>query len=110
GKQAARVFTHLSRTFFLDPPAGFSEQPLAHARSTLTVASEDRIPKLRKQHEELLELLPDSQWLTGNEIRDHLPIARIAPDAIAAATLDATSFHLDGHALLHGYLSFVRRR
>ncbi|HWK76053.1 MAG TPA: FAD-dependent oxidoreductase [Povalibacter sp.] len=110
GKRAARVLTHLSRSFFLDPPPGFAEHPLWGARATLTVANAERVPQLRRQHDELRDLLPETQWLGGTEILSVLPIARIAPDAIEAAVLDRTSFHLDGHGLLQGYLSFVRRR
>ena len=44
GKRAARVLTHLSRSFFLDPPPGFAEHPLWSARATLTVANAERIP------------------------------------------------------------------
>jgi D-arginine dehydrogenase len=110
GKRVPRVLTHLSREFFLDPPAGFSDQPLGSARGTLTVANTEQIPKLRQQRDDLFEFLPDTQWLSGDEVKSVLPIARIAPDAIAAATLDSTSFHIDGHALLHGYLAFVKRR
>lgn len=110
GKHVARMLTHLSRSFFLEPPAGFAEHPLAGARATMTVANAEQIPKLRQQYEDLHQLLPQTQWLTGDEVRDVLPIARIAPDGIAAATLDPTSFHIDGHGLLHGYLTFMRRR
>jgi D-arginine dehydrogenase len=107
--RSARVLTHLSRSFFLTPPEGFAQYPLTAARPTLTVASDDCIDRLSRQHEEMREFLPQLTWMRGAAILQILPIARIAPDAMSAGILDETSFHLDGHGLLHGYLSALKR-
>src|ERR1700760_4165213 len=46
GPPDVRALTRLSRAFYENPPAGFSDIPLIHRRAVLTLASAAQLPAL----------------------------------------------------------------
>jgi D-arginine dehydrogenase len=102
GNAIIRDLTVASRSFFADPPAGFSESPLWAPRGTLTIARADQRHTLREAVTQARRHVPTIEEVDGAEARRLMPVLRA--DYVAAATFDAEARELDVHAIHGGYL------
>ena len=101
GNAAVRALVRASRSFLLEPPAGFATRPLMTPRGVMLIASAAQLPLLQ-------DLLDDpdiaavSQRLSADEAVARVPILRREP--LAGVLLDGSGFDIDVDALFQGYL------
>ena len=93
GSAQVRRLTADSRPFFVDPPDGFGEAPLARPRAVLRVGTDER--------------WPGTERLTASEARRLVPALR--PEAAERAVLEPDGLDIDVDALLQGFLRGARR-
>jgi D-arginine dehydrogenase len=93
GSPTVRRLTRESRPFFVDPPDGFSEAPLASPRAVLRVASS--------------ALWEGTERLDADEARRLVPPLR--PAWAEQAVLERDGLDLDVDAILQGFLRGLRK-
>jgi D-arginine dehydrogenase len=93
GSALVRELTLASRPFFVDPPAGFAESPLARPRSVLRVAS--------------AATWPGTERLTAADARRLVPLLR--HELAEGAVLESDGLDIDVDAVLQGFLRALRR-
>ena len=93
--------------FFRNPPASFTEVPLARPHAFLFIAREDQKPALHAALEAVRPLSPDIHEVSVREALDMVPVLR--PDYLAAAILDPNTMALDVDAIHQGYMRGLRR-
>lgn len=108
GGPEIRALTRASRSFFDDPPPGFSEQPLLHPRGCLYIARSD-------QRERLQQMVVEIQASGGHldMLEPSAALARVGllrEDRLAAAALDQEAMDIDVDALHQGFLRGARAR
>jgi D-arginine dehydrogenase len=108
GNSVIRDLTVASRSFFAEPPAGFSESPLWAPRGTLTIARADQHDTLREALVAARRHVPAIEEMDGAEARRLNPVLR--DDYVAAATFDAGARELDVHAIHGGFLKGLAGR
>ena len=104
GPPDVRTLTGLSRPFFEQPPAGFTDVPLMSRRPVVFLAPED-------QRAELAAMLAQGLGLREAgiaEIRAMVPALR--PDYAVAAAIEEDAFDMDVAALHQGFLRRFRAR
>lgn len=106
GGTTVRRLSRASRSFFMQPPAGFANDPLLVPRGFLFIARED-------QRESLAALadLPDMREsairMQPSQACEQMPLLR--RDYVADALLDNGACDIDVHALHQGYAAMLRR-
>ena len=108
GNAMVRDLTVASRSFFAEPPAGFSESPLWTPRGTLTVARADQRATLHEAAAQARRHVPALEEVDGAQARRLMPVLRA--DYVAAATFDAEARELDVHAIHGGFLKGLMGR
>jgi D-arginine dehydrogenase len=98
--------TRASRTFFVAPPEGFSEQPLMRRRPVVQFGRTDQFPALRQLQRDVEAMGGEARWLERDEVLARIPILR--PEHAAGAVLDEASFDMDVDALHQGWLRRLR--
>ncbi|MES2684539.1 MAG: FAD-binding oxidoreductase [Pseudomonadota bacterium] len=105
GGTTVRLLTRGSRDFFMQPPAGFANDPLLSPRGFLFIARANQLESL-----EALACLPDMRntatRMSSAEACRHVPLLR--PDYVAATLLDESASDIDVHALHYGYQALLR--
>ena len=108
GDAAVRGLTSHSRAFFLDPPGGFSDRPIARTASALFVATEEMLPTLHALQAQM-ELFTDStSSVSEAEIRQLCPVLKTGDGAIVSGILETAGLRLDADMLLQGFARSVR--
>ena len=108
GDSTVRGLTSHSRAFFLNPPEGFSEQPIARTASALFVATEEMLPTLDALRAQM-ERFTDSISPVGEvEMRALCPVLKLGQGAIVSGVLERSGLRLDADALLQGFARAVR--
>lgn len=106
GGDTVRLLSRASRGFYMQPPAGFANDPLLVPRGFLFIAREDQRESL-----ETLAGLPDMRAtatrMSAREACERMPLLR--PDYVADALLDGGASDIDVHALHQGYAAMLRR-
>jgi D-arginine dehydrogenase len=103
GPPDVRALTGLSRDFFISPPQGFTEAPLARARDLLFVATAYDVGWL----DELYALGSVRPLPVADALR---LIPALRPGYVAAAALETGAFDMDVSALHQGLLRRLRAR
>ncbi|MGD0863959.1 MAG: FAD-binding oxidoreductase [Rhizomicrobium sp.] len=98
GNATVRALTSQSRSFFENPPDGFTEQPLFTPRAILFVARPDHVAELNAW---LTENPHASRAVTMTEVYDCMPILR--RDVFLAAAEEPGSADIDVHGLFEGF-------
>jgi D-arginine dehydrogenase len=98
--------TRASRSFFAEPPEGFSETPLLRSRPVLTFGREDQRAKVEAEYI-TLDAGGGRRWLDAAEIRRLAPILKTEQAEIGV--LDPSCFDMDVDALHQGWLRMLRR-
>jgi D-arginine dehydrogenase len=93
GSDSVRRLTVDSRPFFVGPPDGFADTPLARPRAVLRVGTD--------------ESWPGTERLTAAEARRLVPALR--PEAAERAVLEQDGLDIDVDAILQGFLRGARR-
>lgn len=108
GDETVRGLTQASRGFFVTPPAGFSDAPLAERATALFVATEEMLPTLDRL-EAGMGRFTDSLRRAGEaEMRRLFPPLRTGGEAAVAGLVYPDGLRLDSDALLQGYARAVR--
>lgn len=108
GNRTVRGLTSWSRRFFLDPPDGFADVPLARAAGALFIAREEMLPALDALEAEMRRFTDTTRRVGETEMRALCPILRTGPGAVVAGVLDRGGLKLDADALLQGYVRRLR--
>lgn len=104
GKPLVQDITRSCESFFLNPPAGFTEVELLRPRDCMFFARPDQAASLeamRAANERL-------EFLDEKAVRERVPVFR--PGYLAGALHDRQGGDLDVDALLQGYLRLFRKR
>ncbi|MDO5654363.1 MAG: FAD-binding oxidoreductase [Brachymonas sp.] len=107
GSLQVRKLTRASRPFFMQPDAGFAEQPLLHPRPSLNVAGPGEESLLQTQWELLRQTAPNMQQLDAAQTCALFPVLK--PEQVMGGLLDPDTADLDVDALLQGFLRGVRQ-
>src|SRR6185437_16482597 len=97
-----------ARSFFLDPPPGFTEHPLLSSRGMLAVGRADQKPLLEQHLAQSSEHIPGVQLLNTEEARSLVPLLR--EEYVAGAVLDPEAMDMDVHAIHWGFIRGMRAR
>ena len=107
GPRVIRALAIGGGDFFRNPPATFSEVPLARPHGFLFIAREDQKPALHAALQSVRALSPDIHEVSVREALDMVPLLR--PDYLAAAIHDPNTMALDVDAIHQGYIRGLRR-
>lgn len=105
GNPTIRALTRASRSFLLNPPTGFVDQPLMTRRDGLIVAAIDKLSKLDDWTAR--PATATLQRLNATEVRALVPVLRAG--WVGGGVLDRTGHDLDVAALHQAYLRRARR-
>jgi D-arginine dehydrogenase len=108
GNETIRALTAASAPFYLDPPAGFTEVPLASPRGVLVAARADQLDELDAEIERSRRFVAAVERLDGTRCRALVPLLR--PERIVAGMLDPSLLDLDVGAILAGFVKGARAR
>jgi D-arginine dehydrogenase len=104
GDRLVRALTLSSRSFFDNPPAGFTDVPLGHRMPVLVHAREDEREALERLDAEI-SLFAELERLDAGGVHELCPLLK--PDALYGIA-DFDGMRLDPHALLQGNLRQIR--
>ena len=102
GPADVRALTRLSRAFYENPPAGFTDVPLIRRRAVLLLASETQLSDL------------ETAIATGQGIRRatiaeaHALVPALRPGYLAGAAMEEDAFDMDVAAIHQGFLRMLR--
>jgi D-arginine dehydrogenase len=102
GNATVRAITTASKSFYLNPPPGFSDYPLMSPRGSLMVGSADDEHDLRQALHSMSDLVPNIEWWTQADILHVVPVLR--PEAAACGVYEPDATDLDVHAIHQGFL------
>jgi D-arginine dehydrogenase len=108
GDSAVRGLTSYSRAFFLAPPEGFSDRPIARTSSALFIATEAMLPTLHALQAQMERFTDASSYVGEAEIRNLCPVVKLGEGAIVSGVVDRSGLRLDADALLQGFARAVR--
>ena len=108
GSDAVQRLTGLSRSFFEQPPPGFSEQPLLSPRGYLQIARSDQLSTLDRVYEASKAVLPTIERLDGDGVCAKAPLINRA--YVEAGLLEASAMAIDVAALHQGYVKGFKQR
>jgi D-arginine dehydrogenase len=108
GDATVRGLTSYSRRFFLDPPEGFAEAPLARAAGALFIAREETLPTLEALRADMARFTDTITSVGPEEMLGLCPILRTGPGAVVAGVYDSSGLKLDTDALLQAYARSLR--
>ncbi|HWI87742.1 MAG TPA: FAD-dependent oxidoreductase [Sphingomicrobium sp.] len=100
GDRLVRALTLASRSFFENPPAGFTDVPLGHSMPVLVHAREDERPALEALEAEIRPFAK-LERLDARGVHDLCPLLK---DDAVHGIADRNGIRLDPHALLQGNL------
>ena len=107
GPPMVRALTRASRSFFEQPPEGFTDHPLLQARGALYLALHGQQAELDALQDELGGSCPGLRRLDATGTLALLPCLR--PANVLGALLDPMAMDIDVHALHQGFLRLLRR-
>ena len=107
GPPGVRALTRASRAFYLQPPAGFSEQVLMHPRHAVYVATAGQHAALAALGDELARSGTRMQRLNAEQLAQAAPALKA--DLFHEALLDQDGYDIDVDALLQGFLRGARQ-
>ena len=108
GGAAIRPLTAASKRFFLEPPAGFGETPLATARGALHIFSPDETARAEDAAATLAGQISEVKLLEAAEVLARVPVLR--GECLGGGIDDPECRDLDVAAIHQGYLRRLRRR
>ena len=102
GPPDVRALTRLSRGFYVDPPAGFTETPLIRFRPVLTVASMEQLADL----DHALAVGKGIRRIAVTQAEAMVPALRSG--YLGGAALEDDAFDMDVAAIHQGFLRMLR--
>ncbi|MGD9512423.1 MAG: NAD(P)/FAD-dependent oxidoreductase [Geminicoccaceae bacterium] len=108
GNRTIRALTAASAPFYREPPADFSQSPLARPLGIMVLAREDQLDLLREETGHARAFVPAVETWNRDQCLARVPILR--PEQIGAAMFDPTMLDLDVAAIHAGFLRGARAR
>ena len=102
GNATVRAITTASRTFYFQPPAGFSPYPLVTPRGALIVGREADHDALRQMLDAMRALVPNIAWWTQTEILQRVPVLK--PEAAVYGVYEPDAMDMDVYGIHQGFL------
>jgi D-arginine dehydrogenase len=109
GNATVRGLTSFSRSFFQEPPEGFSDYSLAKAKPALFIGTEAMLATLADLATSMRRFTDTVSAVDVAQMLEMVPVLRTGPDAIVAGVVDSSGLKLDTDAMLQGYARIVRR-
>ncbi|HEX7688542.1 MAG TPA: FAD-dependent oxidoreductase, partial [Burkholderiaceae bacterium] len=106
GNAPVRALSRASRDFLFQPPPGFTDVPLVHARPTLFFARQEQLALIDEARIDD-DVRRSTRVLDAAGVSAMLPVFR--PGYAAGGMVDDASADIDVHALHMGYLRQARR-
>lgn len=107
GNALIRQLTCLSRSFFENPPAKLTTDPLCAPRGALIVADETHLPKLQERYRVVQTQVPTATWCDAQQIRSMAPFMN---EQWIGAIYEPSAFDLDVHAIHTAFVRGLRMR
>jgi D-arginine dehydrogenase len=102
GPPDVRELTRLSRSFYENPPAGFTVSPLIRRRAVLLLASEIQLPDLETA-------LTTGEGIRRASIQEATTLVpALRPGYLAGAAMEEDAFDMDVAAIHQGFLGLLR--
>ena len=108
GAPTVRALSVGSRSFFENPPEGFSEAPLWTEQDVLLIGGAEQEERVEERHRSLRGLSAEIELLDAASVRNRVPVLR--QGAVKRAIREPAARALDVHAILQGYLRGLRAR
>ncbi|MGX5840949.1 NAD(P)/FAD-dependent oxidoreductase [Mesorhizobium sp. ArgA1] len=108
GNGVIRRIVLASRSFMVEPPAGFADYPLLSKRGMITVARADQLDLLAQDLQAAQALVPSIVAMTPDEAIQRVPVLRA--DYVAGAYIEPHSMDIDVNGLHQGFLRGARAR
>ncbi|MGH8012967.1 MAG: NAD(P)/FAD-dependent oxidoreductase [Candidatus Binataceae bacterium] len=97
-----------SKTFFLNPPAGFTDYELLRARGMLFIGAHGQELELDHIAEECRRFVNAIKRLDARTTREMVPVLK--ETAVAGAVFDPEAMDMDVHAIHYGFIRGARTR
>ncbi len=107
GNATVRAITTASKSFYFNPPDGFSPYPLVTPRGALIVGGAADEPALRLALADMQALVSNIQWWTQPDILQRVPVLR--PGQAQCAVYEPDAMDMDVHAIHQGFLRGAKR-
>ena len=108
GNAAVRGLTSYSRRFFLAPPPGFVEAPLAREAGALFIAREEMLATLDALEADMRRFTSTIDRLGEADMLALCPVLKTGPNSTVAGVYDSSGLKLDTDALLQAYARSLR--
>jgi D-arginine dehydrogenase len=102
GNATVRAITTASKSFYRQPPAGFSDYPLLTPRGALIVGTAADRDALRATCQAMQALVPNVQWWTQAQILLRVP--QLRPEFADCGIFEPDAMDMDVHAIHQGFL------
>jgi D-arginine dehydrogenase len=110
GHRPVRLLTRASGAFFADPPAGFTDVPLATPAPALMVVRAGQDVLFEANLLEMAAITGSAHEIGRAEMLARVPVLRLGGEGITRGLLDPAAARLDSHALMSGCLRGLRQR
>lgn len=107
GGAEIRAVTRASQAFFAQPPEGFCDHPLLHARGCLFIGRADQAPRLRRMLDEIANSGGALAPISREQAFARVPLLR--PQYLDCAAFDPNAMDIDVAELHQGFLRGARR-
>ncbi|MCH8111660.1 MAG: FAD-binding oxidoreductase [Proteobacteria bacterium] len=108
GNAVIRGLTVGSRSFFENPPDGFTEHPLLTPRGAIFIGREDQRAQLDEGFADSKALTPSVELLDQKDILARVPV--LDPGYVAGGIHEPECMDMDVHAIHQGFLKLGRSR
>jgi D-arginine dehydrogenase len=108
GPSVIRALSRGAKSFFLDPPAGFTEHPLLAERGMLLIGRDDQAELLEQSFAQSARHIAGVRRLDPKAACKLVPLLR--EDYVAGAVLDPEAMDMDVHAIHWGFIRGMRAR
>ena len=108
GNAVIRAINRASRSFLDTPPDGFCDGTILTPRGTMFVATEETLPNLRAEFEEVRQLTETARLIDAEDVHRLFPA--LNRDLIVAGLHSPEDMDIDVSALHWGYLRGARSR
>jgi D-arginine dehydrogenase len=102
GNATVRAITTASKSFYFNPPEGFSPYPLVTPRGSLSVGGEDDHETLTQALLEKRTLVPNIEWWTQDQILKSVPVLK--PECAVYGVYEPDAMDMDVHGIHQGFL------
>ncbi|NML46580.1 FAD-binding oxidoreductase [Ramlibacter sp. G-1-2-2] len=108
GAPGVRALTRASRSFYEQPPEGFTQLPLLTPRGVLYLATHEQVAQMEALYAELAPGCPQLVRLDARTVLERVPCLR--PELVHGALYDPAAEDIDVNALHQGFLRGLRQR